>query len=77
MTQLTQKQLKGHLSEDAANAFLAALPEYVRVRIEADAHERGFPVWAILEAAVSNYLDADATSFTDFDPEFQIPRTLL
>jgi hypothetical protein len=29
MTQLTQEQPKGHLSEDAANAFLAALPEYI------------------------------------------------
>jgi hypothetical protein len=65
--------LKGHLSEETANAFLDALPEYVRTRIEADARERGFPVWAILEAAISNYLAVDATSFKDFDPGFHVP----
>jgi len=68
--QLTQADLTGHLPESAAANLLALLPEYVRTRIEQEAAETGFPTWFILEAAISNYLDPDATSFKDFDPAF-------
>ncbi len=65
--QLAQEQLEGHLSPDAAQAFLNALPEYVREKLEARAEGMQFPTWAVLEMAIAGYLVADATSFNDFD----------
>ncbi len=69
--QLTQEQLEGHLSPDAAQAFLNALPEYVRERLEARAEGMQFPAWAVLEMAIAGYLNPDATSFKDFDPNLK------
>jgi hypothetical protein len=70
--QLAQSDLTGHLPESAAANLLALLPTYVRDRIEQEAERTGFPTWFILEAAISNYLDPDATSFKDFDPAFDL-----
>ena len=54
-----------HLSPIAARMILAAFPEHIRSAIERRAQAIDYPVEAVLEMAISGFLDREALSFID------------
>ncbi|MGV0023493.1 hypothetical protein [Phormidesmis priestleyi] len=64
MQQLTDQ----HLSTAAAQAFLEAVPEKIKAALIAYAAEIEYPIEAVIEMAVSGFLDEDALSFVDCQP---------
>jgi hypothetical protein len=66
------------LSPVAAHTILAAFPEHIRSRsvsyaqsaFERRAQEIDYPVEAVLEMAISGFLDREALSFGDCQPRY-------
>ncbi|BAY59344.1 hypothetical protein NIES2135_62210 (plasmid) [Leptolyngbya boryana NIES-2135] len=65
---LQQLKTEEHLSPEVAQAFLEGLPMHVREALEANARDINYPVWAVVEMAISGYLNEDALSFRDLNP---------
>ena len=61
--------ITGHLSPELAQIFLEGLPEHIRNRLEMRAKTMNYPVWAVIEMAISGYLDEEALSFIDCKPK--------
>ncbi|OLP15405.1 hypothetical protein BST81_26570 [Leptolyngbya sp. 'hensonii'] len=57
-----------HLSPAAAHAFLDALPDRIKRALVTYAEEIEYPVEAVLEIALSSFLDPDSISFADCRP---------
>lgn len=57
-----------HLSSAAAYAFLDALPDKIKGAIIAYAASVDYPVEAVLEMAITGFLDPDSISFVDCNP---------
>ncbi len=58
------------LSPVAARMILAAFPEHIRSAFERRAQEIDYPVEAVLEMAISGFLDREALSFEDCQPRY-------
>jgi hypothetical protein len=58
-----------HLSPELAQIFLEGLPENIRNGLEMRAKTMNYPVWAVIEMAISGYLDEEALSFVDCKPK--------
>jgi hypothetical protein len=65
--QTTSNQYE-QLSPVAGRIILEQLPERIRAAIIARAAEIDYPVEAIVEMAISGYLDPHAIGFTDCKP---------
>jgi hypothetical protein len=59
-----------HLNPVAARMMLAAFPTHVREAFERRAKEIDYPVEAVLEMAISGFLDREALSFVDCQPRY-------
>ena len=57
-----------HLSAEVAQAFLAALPEKIRLGLMAYAAQIDYPVEAVLEMAIAGFLDEDSMTFVGCNP---------
>jgi hypothetical protein len=57
-----------HLSSAAAQAFLEAVPEKIKLALSAYAAELGYPIEAVIEMAIAGFLDEDSLTFTDCRP---------
>jgi hypothetical protein len=57
-----------HLSPEAAQAFLDALPEKIRLGLLTCAAQLDYPVEAVIEMAILGYLDEDSVSFVGCNP---------
>lgn len=57
-----------HLSPEAAQAFLDTLPEKIRLELLTCAAQLDYPVEAVIEMAISGYLDEDSVSFVGCNP---------
>jgi hypothetical protein len=64
MQQLTDP----HFSQTAAQNFLDAVPEKIKVALAAYAAELDYPVEAVIEMAIAGFLDEDALTFADCKP---------
>jgi hypothetical protein len=69
MQRLSNGRIKEHVSHEAAQAFVESLPDRIRQALEKQATTIDYPIEAILEMAISGYLDDDAISFNDCDPK--------
>ncbi|MCY7275346.1 MAG: hypothetical protein LH702_16820 [Phormidesmis sp. CAN_BIN44] len=69
MQTTTHNQSYEQLSADDGQAILERLPERIRNAILDRATEIDFPVEAIVEMAISGYLDPHAIGFADCKPE--------
>lgn len=65
----TQPAINEHLSPELAQIFLEGLPENIRNGLEMRAKTMNYPVWAVIEMAISGYLDEEALSFVDCKPK--------
>ena len=65
----TQPAITEHLSPELAQIFLEGLPENIRNGLEMRAKTMNYPVWAVIEMAISGYLDEEALSFVDCKPK--------
>lgn len=61
--------IQEHVTHEAAQAFIATLPERIRQALEKQAQTIDYPIEAILEMAIAGYLDDDAISFNDCNPK--------
>jgi len=57
-----------HLAPTAAHTFLNALPDKIKQAIITYAEEMEYPVEAVLEIAISGFLDPESISFADCQP---------
>jgi hypothetical protein len=57
-----------HLSSTAAQSFLEAVPEKIRVALQTYAAETDYPIEAVVEMAIASFLDEDAVNFQDCRP---------
>jgi hypothetical protein len=57
-----------NLSAAAAQTFLEAVPEKIKVALAAYAEEMDYPIEAVVEMAIASFLDEDAVSFQDCRP---------
>lgn len=57
-----------HLTPKAAEIILNTLPEKIQLGLRAYAAAIDFPIEAVIEMAISGFLDEDAVSFTDCKP---------
>ncbi|NEQ96079.1 MAG: hypothetical protein F6K30_05030 [Cyanothece sp. SIO2G6] len=62
MTQTIQLE---HLSPEAANRLLEAVPAYVKEAFHRRAAEIEYPIEAVVEMALANFLDDESLSFED------------
>ncbi len=58
-----------HLDPITAQTILNALPESIRKAYLAHAAEIEYPVEAVLEMALAGFLDSEALSFVDCQPD--------
>lgn len=58
-----------HLDARTAQTILEALPEKIRHAYLAHAAEIEYPVEAVLEMALAGFLDSEALSFVDCQPD--------
>ncbi|MGA9378250.1 MAG: hypothetical protein WBV73_05725 [Phormidium sp.] len=65
----TQPAINEHLSPELAQIFLEGLPENILNGLEMRAKTMNYPVWAVIEMAISGYLDEEALSFVDCKPK--------
>ncbi|MEG3850914.1 hypothetical protein QUA82_30395 [Microcoleus sp. F8-D3] len=65
----TQPAITGHLSPELAQIFLEGLPAHIRTGLSMRAKTMNYPVWAVIEMAISGYLDEEALSFVDCKPK--------
>jgi len=63
-----QAKLQEQLSPIDAEIILGRLPERIRAALMARAAEIEYPVEAIVEMAIANFLDAEALGFADCKP---------
>ena len=59
-----------HLSPVAAKMILAAFPDHIREAFERRAEDIDYPVEAVLEMAISGFLDREALTFIDCQPRY-------
>jgi hypothetical protein len=59
-----------HLSPIAARMILAAFPDHIRSAFERRAQDINYPVEAVLEMAISGFLDREALTFMDCQPRY-------
>jgi hypothetical protein len=59
-----------HLSPVAARMILAAFPDHIRAAFERRAQDIDYPVEAVLEMAISGFLDREALTFSDCQPRY-------
>ena len=59
-----------HLSPVAARMILAAFPDHIRTAFERRAEDIDYPVEAVLEMAISGFLDREALTFIDCQPRY-------
>jgi hypothetical protein len=59
-----------HLSPVAARMILAAFPDHIRSAFERRAQDIEYPVEAVLEMAISGFLDREALTFNDCQPRY-------
>ena len=52
-----------HLTPEAAQALMDTLPEKIRLGLMTCAAQLGYPIEAVIEMAISGYLDEDSVSF--------------
>jgi hypothetical protein len=64
----TQSTTTEHLSPELAKLFVEGLPVSIRAGLEARAKAINYPVWAVIEMAITGYLDEEALSFVDCKP---------
>ncbi len=57
-----------HLSPDAAQTFLNALPEKIKLGLMTYAAQVDYPIEAVIEMAIAGFLDEDSISFTGCNP---------
>jgi hypothetical protein len=57
-----------HLTPEAAQTILATFPEKIQLGLRAYAVEIDFPIEAVIEMAISGFLDEDAVNFIDCKP---------
>lgn len=57
-----------HLSPEAAQAFLNTLPEKIKLGLMTYAAQLNYPVEAVVEMAIANFLDEDSVSFVGCNP---------
>jgi len=57
-----------HLSAEAAQALLAAVPEKIRLGLLTCAAQLNYPVEAVIEMAIAGYLDEDSVTFVGCNP---------
>ena len=57
-----------HLSAEVAQAFLAALPEKIRLGLVAYAAQIDYPIEAVLEMAIAGFLNEDSMTFVGCNP---------
>ncbi|KAM3112787.1 hypothetical protein [Phormidesmis sp. 146-33] len=57
-----------HLSPEAAQTFLNALPEKIRLGLMTCAAQLEYPIEAVIEMAIAGYLDEDSVSFVGCNP---------
>lgn len=54
-----------HLSKQSAQQLMEAVPSYVKEAFEHRATEIDYPLEALVEMALANFLDEEALSFED------------
>jgi hypothetical protein len=59
-----------HLSPVAARMILAAFPDHIRAAFERRAQDIDYSVEAVLEMAISGFLDREALTFSDCQPRY-------
>lgn len=57
-----------HLSPEAAQAFLNALPEKIKLGLLTYAAQIDFPVESVIEMAIAGFLDEDSVNFPGCNP---------
>ncbi|MBD1859950.1 MULTISPECIES: hypothetical protein [Leptolyngbya] len=57
-----------HLTSEAAQALIATLPEKIRLGLLTCAAQLDYPVEAVIEMAISGFLDEDAVNFPSCNP---------
>ena len=65
----TETAIAEHLSPELADVFLDGLPEKIRHGLLMRAEQMDYPVWAVIEMAIAGYLDEEALSFPDCQPQ--------
>ncbi len=65
----TQPIITEHLSPELAQIFLEGLPKTIREALSMRAQTMNYPVWAVIEMAIADYLDEEALSFVDCKPK--------
>ncbi|OYQ63800.1 hypothetical protein B9G53_15080 [Pseudanabaena sp. SR411] len=63
-----QVELLEQISSKDAEVILKLLPERIRVAIIARSKEIDYPIEATLEMAIASFLDIEAISFADCNP---------
>ena len=63
-----QAKLQEQLSLTDAEVILERLPEQIQVTLVERATEIEYPIEALLEMAIANFLDAEALGFADCKP---------
>ncbi|MEM9219730.1 MAG: hypothetical protein AAGD25_36055 [Cyanobacteria bacterium P01_F01_bin.150] len=54
-----------HLSKQSAQQLMEAVPSYVKEAFERRATEIDYPIEALVEMALANFLDEESLSFED------------
>lgn len=57
-----------HLTPEAAQMILSTFPEKIQLALRTYALEIDFPIEAVIEMAISGFLDEDAVNFVDCKP---------
>jgi hypothetical protein len=63
-----QAKLQEQLSPADAEVILGLLPERIRVALIERASEIEYPIEAVVEMAISSFLDSEALGFADCKP---------
>jgi hypothetical protein len=63
-----QAKLQEQLSPADAEVILGRLPERIRTALIARAAEIEYPIEAVVEMAIANFLDSEALGFADCKP---------
>ncbi|MCU0569560.1 MAG: hypothetical protein MUF49_23660 [Oculatellaceae cyanobacterium Prado106] len=57
-----------HLSAEAAQTFLNALPDKIKLGLQTYAAEIDYPLEAVIEMAIASFLDEDSMTFVGCNP---------
>lgn len=57
-----------HLSPEAVQTFMKALPEKIKLGLMTYAAQVDYPIEAVIEMAIAGFLDEDSISFTGCNP---------